>query len=1206
MRAKLTAVLLLALAGIGLLGAAAAFGYWLVGVNSGPTASAVTASLSAPTAAQTTEASATSDTVSWTNPGTQIATGTTTYKVVRSPGNVTVCNQASATSPSPCTDSGLTADQTYSYTVTAVLQGWSSSSATASYTALGVTTSSLTGATVGNAYSLTPQATGGTGTYNSWSHTGTLPPGLSFNTTSGAITGTPTTAGTYSGITLTVTDSAGFSATSGSLSLTVAQANTTTSLSISGTNPTTYGAENGITFNVTVAPTTGTGTPTGTVAVKNGSTTVCTTGSLNVSGQASCSPTATQLSASGTAYSLTAVYTSDGNFVGSTSSAQSLTVNADTATLSVFKVNGSSSATTTYGAETNLTFSATVTSGHGEAITNGDTVFVNRGGAGLCTITLTNGSGTCSPSSGTARQAGSATFAGNFNSSGSDPDFVTTAFANVIVNVNPDSATVSLKVNSGSSATTTYGNENASVANGGLSFSATVTATNGETIPTGDSLTVTQGGTTVCTMTLTAGSGTCVPSSTTVIGANASALTVTGTFNAANGDTNFTTTSSETTSVTVNKDSTTVTISEAPTSVAYGNEATSVFTPTATSHYGEAIPNGDTITVSVNSGASTCTVTVGTNTTCTISNTALPAGGPYTVAATFNGDTNLSTTTGTAGTGLTVTQASATPTITLSAASVTYGNETSGETITATVAPQFSGTPTGTVIVKTGSTTICTVTLSGGTGTCSPTSATLLTASGTAYSVTGAYSGDTNFTGSISTSKSLTINQATTTTTVGSSATTIVTGQSVTYTATVAPQFSGTPTGTVTFKDGGSAITCTSGTQTLNASSPDTATCVVSYAAVGSHTISASYGGDTNFTTSTTTSSVTETVGQASTTTTVTSSANPSQTGQPVTVSASVAAVAPGTGTPTGTVTFTVKTSGGTQVTCSNSGGNTQALSSGTATCVETVTAANTPYSVSVSYAGDSNYLASSGSLSGGQVVGTYAFVVSNPGAQTAGTAFGGFTVQLQFNGTNIGTFGGSSYQGAHTINLSGTAMNASPSGSAAAPTSTSLSFNSSGQATVPAATLTLYDAQTSAVLTVSDPANVISGSSGSFVVVAATASNLAFTGVTFTSQNFFVAPQCTLGCTITLAGNNPSWSASVSVTDAYGNIESNIGTAVALTYTLTGTTGLTTTGATSIPATGLATTGAAFTWSHGTSSYSTSIKVSGGGYTPVTVSISK
>ena len=50
---------------------------------------------------------------------------------------------------------------------------------------------------VGNWYSTTFTATGGSGTYT-WSDTGTLPPGTSLNTSTGTVSGTPTTAGSFS------------------------------------------------------------------------------------------------------------------------------------------------------------------------------------------------------------------------------------------------------------------------------------------------------------------------------------------------------------------------------------------------------------------------------------------------------------------------------------------------------------------------------------------------------------------------------------------------------------------------------------------------------------------------------------------------------------------------------------------------------------------------------------------------------------------------------------------------------------------------------------------------------------------------------------------------------------------------------------------------------------------------------------------------
>jgi len=66
---------------------------------------------------------------------------------------------------------------------------------------------------VGTAYSFTPTVAKGSGTKTFTLSSGTLLGGLSFNTTTGAITGTPTVAGTMSGLVITVTDSSGSAST---------------------------------------------------------------------------------------------------------------------------------------------------------------------------------------------------------------------------------------------------------------------------------------------------------------------------------------------------------------------------------------------------------------------------------------------------------------------------------------------------------------------------------------------------------------------------------------------------------------------------------------------------------------------------------------------------------------------------------------------------------------------------------------------------------------------------------------------------------------------------------------------------------------------------------------------------------------------------------------------------------------------------------
>lgn len=129
------------------------------------------------------------------------------------------------------------------------------------------------------------------------------------------------------------------------------------------------------------------------------------------------------------------------------------------------------------------------------------------------------------------------------------------------------------------------------------------------------------------------------------------------------------------------------------------------------------------------------------------------------------------------------------------------------------------------------------------------------------HTITGTYSGTSIYQASAG-SNTLTVSQATTSTGVGSSASSSTAGQSVTFTASVSPEYTGTPSGNVDFYDNGSRI----GSGTLNGSSTsDQATMSTSALTAGTHTITASYEGDTNFMGSTTSSanSVTQMVGYA-------------------------------------------------------------------------------------------------------------------------------------------------------------------------------------------------------------------------------------------------------------------------------------------------------------------------------------------------------
>ncbi len=190
------------------------------------------------------------------------------------------------------------------------------------------------------------------------------------------------------------------------------------------------------------------------------------------------------------------------------------------------------------------------------------------------------------------------------------------------------------------------------------------------------------------------------------------------------------------------------------------------------------------------------------------------------------------------------------------------------------------------------------------------------------------------------------VGQASTTIAVTSSAHPSVVGQAVTYTATVTVAGQVAPTGSVTFDDGATAITCGPGSHGFNGTS---ATCAVAYTATSGspHSITAVYSGDGNFGTSTS-PAVSQVVNAAPTATAVTTSTQPSTVGQAVTLTATVSVPPPGSGTPTGTVTFS---DGSNPLTC----GTGTPFNGTTATCVTSALGAGS-HVITASYGGDANF----------------------------------------------------------------------------------------------------------------------------------------------------------------------------------------------------------------------------------------------------------
>jgi hypothetical protein len=218
-----------------------------------------------------------------------------------------------------------------------------------------------------------------------------------------------------------------------------------------------------------------------------------------------------------------------------------------------------------------------------------------------------------------------------------------------------------------------------------------------------------------------------------------------------------------------------------------------------------------------------------------------------------------------------------------------------GETLTATVTAQ-AGVPTGTVTFLDGTTVLGTAQLNAG-------QAVLPVSLGVGnHQLTAVYSGSDGFAGSTSAAAAVTVNPAATAVTLAPSLNPATTGQSVTFTATVAAVApgAGSPTGTVTFMDGNVVL----GTFTVGADG--TAMVTTSFATAGGHAITASYSGDANFVGSsqTLTEQVNAPATQA-TTLTLGVSANPVRAGRAVTFTATVRGPT-GAATPTGTVTFLI------------------------------------------------------------------------------------------------------------------------------------------------------------------------------------------------------------------------------------------------------------------------------------------------------------
>jgi hypothetical protein len=351
-----------------------------------------------------------------------------------------------------------------------------------------------------------------------------------------------------------------------------------------------------------------------------------------------------------------------------------------------------------------------------------------------------------------------------------------------------------------------------------VTFTATVRPASGMGTPTG-TVTFNDGTTALGTGALTVGMATF-----TTPGLGGGAHSITAVYG---GDANFTSGTSPALTQTVNQ-------APSSTSLASSNNPSSrgapvIFTATVTSSV-TIMPTG---LVTFQEGASKLGTGTLSGGTATFTTSGLVIG-PHSITASYAGDTDFAGSTSPA---LTQTIGKA-----VSSTSVFSSNDPSifgtAVTLTASVTSSATGMPSGTVTFQDGAVLLGMGALSGGTATFT----TSVLALG-AHSITVIYGGDASFAGSTSPALTQTVNKVASSTTVASSNTPSIFGTAVTFTAT-ASSATGIPTGGVTFLDGTGAL----GTGTL---SGGTATLTTSGLAGGVHSITAVYGGDANFASST-------------------------------------------------------------------------------------------------------------------------------------------------------------------------------------------------------------------------------------------------------------------------------------------------------------------------------------------------------------------
>jgi hypothetical protein len=674
---------------------------------------------------------------------------------------------------------------------------------------------------VGAMYAANIRALGGKGPLT-WSVTGTLPPGITYqpstDTQSLLLGGLPTMVAPPSTFTVQVGDARG--SVTQSFTLSVVQGTPVVTLV---TTPAAAVHGQSVSVTITVAPqATGGTVPSGTVQLFDGSVNgpPLASGPVDVAGSLSVTIAAPTTGL----HTLSAVYSGNGNYLGGASASVGLTVARASSATGVS--SSFADGTSVYGQQ--VTLQAKVTAAPpGAGTPTGNVTFSDATGplaggvvalvAGVATFPVPG-----------PLPGGTSIFSASY---GGDPDFTTSTSPSISQLVKPVTPTA---FNVSQAGPASYGQTV------GLLATVGPTPTGGKA--PGGSVTFVESATlgTSSVVDGVAVLGVALPGGTHLVGASYS------------GDANYgPTTLAAPAAVFVSAASDVAAMSSSANASTFGQSVT----------FGMQVLTGSNLpvtegVVSFYDGALLLNPTPipldGTG-TASYTATGLPAG-THAITGRYLGTANFQAinvtlpgvTTGT--TGQVVNPAATTATLVASANPVSYG---SGVTFTCRVAvdttkivpiPIPLPIPSGSVQFAVGGVTVATVPLDGTGAATWPTST--LPAGTSVVTCVYPYTSSPNFLSSGSNPIAEVANNVSTTTTLTSSPFPPMDDKPFTLTATVTTTATGSPTGTVTFKDGTSR---TLGTVTLTAAMGGKASLLVGSTSEGSHTFSAAYSGDTTY-----------------------------------------------------------------------------------------------------------------------------------------------------------------------------------------------------------------------------------------------------------------------------------------------------------------------------------------------------------------------